>query len=213
MSESLPIHLYVLNLRDVPSERILAVMDALNDRDRDRYAAFLKKEDGMRFLAGRFLLQEFLKQFQLPDTLDRIFLDEYKRPRLRHTSFSISHSEDWVALAAAAGDLSIGLDLEVCVPRTISELLEPFNEEERRYILEEDMLSRFYQAWTKKESALKAIGTGFLEDPLSVDTRSDACLKEGKRYGWHELKIADRVVAHLCHDQSDVEIQWEICSS
>lgn len=207
MNGPLPIHLYVLNLNDLPFERIGTVVEALNDGDRHRYGAFLKKEDRLRFLAGRFLLREFLSQFQLPDTLDRIFLDEYKRPRLRHTSFSISHSGDWVALAAAVGELSIGLDLEVCVPRTISELLEPFNDEERRHILKEDVLSRFYQAWTKKESALKAIGTGFLGNPLSVDTRSDHYMNEGKRYGWHELNFADHVVAHLCHDQDEVELQ------
>ena len=210
MNDSAYIEVRFLNLKSGPVEHILQIFYCLNADDRKRSDSFMKKDDRLRFLGGRFLLHQYLKETGKPDSLCQIKLDEYKRPRLDNISFSISHSEDWVVLAAGPVEISIGIDLEVCVPRHIPDYLEPFGEVESRYILEENQLKRFYQAWTKKESALKAIGKGFLFDAIDINTRLQEYLHEGRVYNWYELCVTNDVVAHLCHDRKETEVKLKM---
>ena len=212
MNSPARIEVYCLNLKSGSPEPVVNIFHELNEGDCKRSASFLKNDDRLRFLGGRYLLHQHLKAFGALESLRHIELDEYKRPRLENITFSISHSEDWVALAAGAADISIGIDLEVCVPRHIPDYLEPFSAEERRYIMEENELKRFYQAWTKKESALKAIGKGFLFDAHEVNTRSHQYLHEGKLYNWDELDVATNVTAHLCHDRKGAKIKFKMVS-
>lgn len=206
------IEVYCLNLKSGPLEHVVNIFHELNAGDCKRSASFVKNDDRLRFLGGRYLLHQYLKEFSASESLRHIELDEYKRPRLENITFSISHSEDWVVLAAGAGGISIGIDLEVCVPRHIPDYLEPFSEEERKYILEENELTRFYRAWTKKESALKAIGRGFLFDAHEVNTRLHQYLHEGKQYNWNELDVATDVIAHLCHDWKNAKVKLKMVS-
>jgi phosphopantetheinyl transferase len=206
------IEVYCLNLKPCPPGQFLQILPELNAGDRQRAAAFAKNDDRRRFLGGRYLLDQYLKESRASESLRHITLDTFKRPRLAQTTFSISHSEDWVVMAAGTGDISIGIDLEVCVPRYIPDFLAPFTEEETAYILQENALTRFYHAWTKKESALKAIGKGFLYDALEINTQSNLFFYENKKFNWHALHLADDVATNLCHDLENATVTWKMAS-
>ncbi len=195
-----------MDTNTVPLEHIHHIFHKLNAVDRQRSTAFVKENDRIRFFAGRYLLDIYLHDLSISETLLQIQADEFKRPRLPETTFSISHSENWVAVAAGKYDLSIGIDLEVCAPLCVTDYIEPFNQEEREYILEENTLSRFYHAWTKKESGLKGIGKGFLHNPMEINTINQYFLYLNKKYSWTELNIEGEVKAHLCHDQDNATV-------
>jgi len=206
MNESASIYVYLLNTHTYPLEQIYYIFYKLNPFDRQRSIAFLKENDRLRFLGGRYLLQKYLHECSVPETLNQIQYDAYKRPKLKHTSFSISHSKNWVVLAAGSYDLTMGIDLEVNVPLHIPDYLEPFCEDERNFILKNNAQSRFYHAWTKKESALKAIGKGFLHNALDINTKMDHFVYENNKYKWKNLDIASDVVSHICHDQHEITL-------
>lgn len=206
------IEVYCLNLKSCPPDYFVHILPELNAGDRQRAASFAKNDDRRRFLSGRYLLDRYLKESRASESLRHITLDAFKRPRLGQTAFSISHSEDWVVIAAGIGDVSIGIDLEVCVPRYLPDFLAPFTAEEINYILQKDPISRFYHAWTKKESALKAIGKGFLYDALEINTQSDLFFYENKKFNWYALNLADNVSTNLCHDIENAIITWKMVS-
>lgn len=212
MNNRKTIEVYCLNLKSCPPDQFVQILPELNAGDRQRAAAFAKNADRRRFLGGRYLLDQYLKESGASESLRHITLDAFKRPRLAQTTFSISHSEDWVVLAAGIGDVSLGIDLEVCVPRYLPDFLAPFTAEETNYILQEDAVRRFYHAWTKKESALKAIGKGFLYDPLEINTQSDLFFYENKKFNWYALNLADDVATNLCHDIENAAIIWQMVS-
>lgn len=206
------IEVYCLNLKYCPPDQFVQILPELNAGDLKRAASFAKNDDRRRFLAGRYLLDQYLKESGTSESILHITLDAFKRPRLAQTTFSISHSEDWVVMAAGIGDVSIGIDLEVCVPRYLPDFLAPFTAEEIDYILQENALGRFYHAWTKKESALKAIGKGFLYDALEINTQSDLFFYEHKKFNWYALHLADDVAINLCHDIENATITWKMVS-
>lgn len=189
-----------------PLGHIYHIFHKLNAVDRQRSTAFVKENDRIRFFAGRYLLDIYLHDLSISETLFQIQADEFKRPRLPETTFSISHSENWVAVATGTKDVAIGIDLEVCAPLFVSDYLEPFNKKEREYILKENTLSRFYHAWTKKESGLKGIGKGFLYNPIEINTIEQQFVYQNKKYSWTELNIGPEVKAHLCHDQDNATV-------
>lgn len=206
MSESSIIHVYFLNIDVLPVEQICDIFYKLNPVERQRANSFLKENDRIRFLGGRYLLHKYLHEFSNSETLFHLHPDEFKRPLLPETTFSISHSENWVAMAAGKKDFAIGIDLEVCAPLCVTDYLEPFNQEEREYILEENTLYRFYHSWTKKESGLKGIGKGFLHNPLDINTKEQYFLFQNKKYYWTQLNVGEEVKAHLCFDQDNAAI-------
>jgi phosphopantetheinyl transferase len=207
MNQMPSIQIYLLYIASIPRHQIFNIFHKLHTDDRQRSTSFLHENDRLRFLCGRYLLQEYLHDFNISETLQDIEQDAYKRPVLKKTSFSISHSEDCVILAAGPKIISLGIDLEVYKPRYIPDYLDPFCEEEKNHILEENQLYRFYHAWTKKESGLKAIGKGFLHNPLDINTKKDHFVYGDKKYNWINIKLTSDVISNLCHDQNEITLK------
>lgn len=94
--------------------------------------------------------------------------------------FSLSHSGRFVACALS--DKTVGLDIQLQSPCRESLVHRFFAPEEQRYVLaSEDRDAAFTEIWSKKESRLKADGTGLTMElsAFSVLDRS-----EGERI-WH----------------------------
>lgn len=72
----------------------------------------------------------------------------------RTAYFSISHSDQWVALAVA--EQEIGFDLQVLSPIRPLVLHRYFNENEQIYIGDDD--TRFTEIWTQHEAYTKYLG-------------------------------------------------------
>ena len=83
-----------------------------------------------------------------------------------HTHFNISHTDGWIACAIA--DFEIGLDIQKqdVFDKRVAERY--FCPDELEYLNSSaDPESAFYELWTKKESYVKALGTG-LKQGLST---------------------------------------------
>ena len=143
----------------------------LDIRDRERAARFRFEEDRIRFVLGRGLLRRCLGHYLEREgmTIELAYTDR-GRPVLageEEVQFSISHTQDLVAVAVTAG-ARIGIDLELM--RTDLD----FNELAKRIFSERDLVAflalsereapgAFFRAWTRKEAYLKARGEGIAE--------------------------------------------------
>lgn len=72
------------------------------------------------------------------------------------TYFSISHSQNWVAIAVSQVD--VGADLQVISPVRTAVLRRVFTQEEQNYIGED--AERFTECWVRKEAYAKYTGMG-----------------------------------------------------
>lgn len=92
--------------------------------------------------------------------------------------FSISHSRDWVVLAAA--NVPVGVDLEYCGANRPQIVRRYFHQAEQDFFFslpDRAQTAAFYDMWVLKESAVKALGSGLhlplrtfsvSLDPLSI---------------------------------------------
>jgi 4'-phosphopantetheinyl transferase len=115
--------------------------------------------------------------------------------------FSISHTQDLVAVAVTVG-ASIGVDLEAISPHLdLIELAERIFSEEDLAVFQAhakgEKLAAFYRAWTRKEAYLKARGEGITEalQQISVSMGPEEVLSikdsrhESASEKWHLISL------------------------
>ncbi|QFU86029.1 4'-phosphopantetheinyl transferase superfamily protein [Amycolatopsis sp. YIM 10] len=148
----------------------------------DRYQAYRKDEDKLRFLTGRVLAKTVSGE-RLGRSPGSIELDAtcedcgkpHGPPRVPGAEFrfSISHSGDWIGLAIA--DAPLGLDVETATRRADDSLIEyALNDDERAALnglTPDQRAEAFFTYWTRKEALMKATGRG-LKIPLQALTLS-----------------------------------------
>jgi 4'-phosphopantetheinyl transferase len=112
-----------------------------------------------------------------------LFPDAYGKPRCPHASaagmdFSVSHADE-CALIAVGEAAAIGVDVEGIIrdepeDEMLDIIFDQSEKEHWRSLPEEMHRKAFTQAWTIKEAALKAHGTGLYGSPHSVTVKFDA---------------------------------------
>lgn len=116
------------------------------------------------FLAGRALIRALVRRIRGSDEV-LLFSRcarcgaEHGRPRSAGVSLSVSHAEDLVVVAASAGSIELGVDVEEEAAAGRVEGLGPMFPDGRAPDL---------GAWTRIEAAVKADGRGFEIDPSEV---------------------------------------------
>jgi 4'-phosphopantetheinyl transferase len=170
------IHLWSWPL-DLPASRIEALRRALSEEEGRRADRFRTGQLRNRFVAGRGTLRSVLarylglqpRQLQLTyEPLGKPVLATAVGPGRLH--FNISHSHG-LALLAVADGREVGVDLEQIRPmpnaaRLVERFFSPQENRQWRRLPPEAQPTAFFQAWTRKEAWLKAIGSG-LSFPLS----------------------------------------------
>lgn len=135
----------------------------------DRQGSEKARQQG---IAGELLLYRALARFcpELPQP-PAISADSWGKPVLEDLDlhFSISHSAELAACALA--DFPVGLDLQVITAPTQALVRRCLSEREQDCLAKvTDKAAVFTVFWTRKESWLKALGTG-VDRPLSgLDT-------------------------------------------
>lgn len=97
--------------------------------------------------------------------------------------FNISHAGNYVVFASYCGEgYDLGVDIEkIDNTLNINEMSEiVFSQKERNLI--ENSYNNFFKLWTKKESLIKAIGTGFATDFYQDTNLNLDNLEEGIEY-------------------------------
>lgn len=136
----------------------------------------------------------------------------YNKPYIEGWEFfNISHSGDLVLLVYAK-DL-VGIDVEQQVTIANLDIIDYFHPDERTYIAgSENFQAAFFEIWTKKEAALKAIGHGFLNGVSQFSCLDDSFYWQQIRWFFSEINLGHEYKCHLCFAGSlDEEISVEEC--
>ena len=132
----------------------------LTEEETQRKDRFLKQEDALRFVGGRYLIHKYMPgQIKFTD-LQKPYIDGA-------SSFSLSHAGQKVVLAIASDGL-VGIDIEGGREKSIEDIIDRTTTEFEKERIKND--SDFYLAWTKKEAVMKLTGLGLGLDPRCIET-------------------------------------------
>jgi len=152
----------------LPPEQAASI--AGNRREQDRRLRTLVRlllAEGLLLLEGR--------PFQ--DSLGRLAQTAAGRPFVRDCDWecSFSHSHELALCLIGHRDWRgrLGIDAEHLHPLPLEEVAVAFCAEEQNDIAKAtDPQGRLFQLWTRKEAALKALGSGFLQEPATINLLS-----------------------------------------
>jgi phosphopantetheinyl transferase len=178
---------FIVRSRAFTEDHIEGLLGSLGSEEQARAARFRFTRDHNSYVVVHGMLRMIIAtQFGLqPGEVEFEYNDFGKpslNPRYGKLYFSLSHSRD-ISLLAFSLRNEIGADIEFMDPsfdfKSIGE--ECFTPSEQKYIgpgIPGDA-TRFYRLWTRKESLLKAIGTGITEH-LDVEVFRDINLFHGQ---------------------------------
>lgn len=186
-------------LAKLPANRsqtaLFSLMQNVSSKRKQRIQRYRNLDDGYRTLIGELLLRYLLKNEFGYHSIPEVETNRYGKPFIRGLPFfhyNISHSGDWVALGISRS--AIGIDIEKIAPFNVESVQNIIPENE--YLpLSDEPLSGFYEAWTLKESYVKAIGRG-----LSVSLSS------------FKVKKSDNGIIELIDKETHVAIPGITCS-
>ena len=104
---------------------------------------------------------------------------------------NLSHSGDFAV--CAVHDAPVGVDIQCFHDFDIALVDRFYSAEEREYVLSsDDKTNAFYTVWTKKESLLKAAGTGLTVPLNGFSVLGDEIVYGGVLYCFEEHDAGDR---------------------
>jgi 4'-phosphopantetheinyl transferase len=178
------------------SNTLAHLTSLLSAEERCRLARFRLLADQRRFLIGRALLRIFVGNYlNLPAERVEFTHSAFGKPALVARTgapalqFNVSHSGQLVLLAFHPAH-EVGVDVEEVRPeldwKPIAMRGFPAHEYRRLLaLIPKEGLTAFFQAWTRHEAGLKAVGLGFSDDEKTVPETRLACvdlqLPEGYR--------------------------------
>jgi 4'-phosphopantetheinyl transferase len=207
------VDLYYADMDD-PALDASAFMPLLSPDDLTRAERFRFDLHRRRFIAGRGALRFLLTDLTgcEPAELTLIAGPEGKPMLPGGPSFNLSHSEQHLLIGITA-DGRLGVDIEVKkpIPDALALARTHFADEEVAALCglsAEELGAAFLRIWTRKESLLKALGTG-LSLPLdhvsmTVETGQGNLLQSSKVHGIDPLLWCVRS-AHL-HDELEAAV-------
>lgn len=161
---------------DPPAPLLSLLRGRLSADEHGRARRFVRDRDRDRFVAGRALLRLALGRCLGEDPWGLVFrYGPNGKPELegppRGLAFNLAHSEARAVCAVARGCEALGVDVERVRPiedaEGVARLALPLGEAARLASLPEPQRLRgFYEAWTRNEALVKALGLG-LGQPLA----------------------------------------------
>ena len=201
---------------------VAGMLAVLDPGERDRAARFHQPRHHRRFVVRRWAARAILSRY-LSITPRRVATDatEFGKPtlsaptlsearrcgadaRLLKLRFSLSHSHEWALLSVAA-DGEVGVDLERRVGRSTDrrvarQFFAPGEMRSLETLDANQYAAGFFNAWTRKEAFVKAIGKGLTVpldafevsvlpgDPVELKWVSDD-LSGGRRWWLYDLGL------------------------
>jgi 4'-phosphopantetheinyl transferase len=183
------VDLYYADMDD-PALNASAFMPLLSPDDVTRAERFRFDLHRRRFIVGRGALRSLLADLTgcAPAELTLIAGPEGKPSLAAGPSFNLSHSEQHLLIGITAeGRLGVDIEVKKPIPDAMELARTHFTEEEiaaLRGLSAEELGAAFLRIWTRKESLLKALGTG-LSLPLDrvsmkVDTGQGNLLQSSR---------------------------------
>ncbi|HEX3022520.1 MAG TPA: 4'-phosphopantetheinyl transferase superfamily protein [Lachnospiraceae bacterium] len=199
-----PLRVYALEIKDFISYiRFLHFIDYVDDEKRKRIFKFYHLEDAQRCLFSDLLARYMLWKSTGESIRNTAFqVGSYGKPYCSNFDihFNISHSDRMIL--GVIGNSEVGIDIERITGADIDIAKQFFTEDERNLILsqkDEDIRSKvFFEIWTRKESFLKAIGTGLNTSLTSFDVCGDQVCYEGRQYDIRNIDVKPEYKAAIC---------------
>lgn len=180
----------------------------LSEISQQKIASYYQADDRLRSF-----ISEWFKYIVITDELKQIFNnapftieeDGYKRPYLNGSfgvtvDFNVSHSGEYVLCGLSTG-AKIGIDIEF-IDQSINYMglsSSVFSKQEVKLI---NSPSDFFNLWAKKESLIKVIGTGFLEN-IYTETKLDHDPNQivnyrASDYSFKRIEIDENYYSYCC---------------
>ena len=178
---------YQYSIRDLSDESYIHYYLLMSEEKKRRVDRFRFEDDKKRTVVGEMLARRAISKWcGVPEESIVFEIAEHGKPYAKdlNVEFNISHSADMVV--CAVDDNPVGVDIEKIRSVDLNTAKRIFNDWEIRYIFEcipdvEDyncylndaVLQRFFELWTKKEAYGKLLGVGlFTESNSDVDLTS-----------------------------------------
>jgi len=178
----------IIDFKDIPF---------IDNKDIDYAMKYKQIIDQKQQIISRYFKNKYIKNW---------YINEKKKPLSNDIYFNISHSHDYVILAIS-NKYNIGIDIELKNDKR-EDRLKNFicNKEELDFIKEND---DFYKIWTSKESLLKCVGTGLVNDLKKVNSLPIDGMKEydGKIYYSHYINYDNYSLSITIMSDEDFDIE------
>jgi 4'-phosphopantetheinyl transferase len=146
----------------------------LSKEEMEKFGRIFREEDKLLFLAGKVGAKILCAQYLNRKPEEVVFSKtESQKPFIKETTdfhFNTAHSGDWVVFIFS--ETPCGIDIEKIEPDfDYSEVMTTIlHEAEINHVIStSDPRREFYKLWTKKESLLKAVGTGIIENLTALN--------------------------------------------
>ena len=129
-----------------------------------------------------------------------VYYNENKKPYIKSKPyFNISHSGNFVAVVV--DNKEVGIDIQKINEDNLK-LMKFFNEKDQEYIKETDSVNRFFEIWSKKEAAIKLLGTGLTTPLKDVEILDETTIKVGNKVIKNRYKLlADGYSLCICYQE------------
>jgi 4'-phosphopantetheinyl transferase len=212
-----------------------ALADMLSPDERERAGRYYAAKHSNQFVVCRAALRRILGWYLGQEATALSFhYGPQGKPFLRppwdnQIRFNLSHSGNW-ALCAIALEKDIGVDIECIRPvdyeETGKNIFSPAEMDALRRLPAEFMARSFFTSWTRKESYVKAIGSGLsfpLRDvefahPADGQRNFAPVLVRGEPTLWqvHDLEVDDGYCAALAVEGAPLRLtlfEWQASRS
>lgn len=170
-------------------------------------SSFKKRDDQLTRLTGRLLWRKVLLENDLPfSAFEHPTFGPHGKPFDSGFGLNISHSADLV-LIAFSGQQGIGVDVERIRSVNIPSFTKQFSEREIASIVcRKDAEAAFFEAWTRKESVVKALGKGLTKKLIELEPDANGCF-EVERAVWftQPVVVPSGFKAHLATSVPSVQ--------
>jgi 4'-phosphopantetheinyl transferase len=154
------------------------LLEILDESERERARRFVFDRDRSRFIVSHAALRAVLGHCLNVDPVQLTFqFGPNGKPTLADSAedvrFNLSHAGDYALIAAALGR-DVGVDIEqvrpIDVPALAKSFFSPLEARQLVGLPHEAAREAFFRCWTRKESFIKALGSGlsFALDSFSV---------------------------------------------
>ncbi|MEM1428432.1 MAG: 4'-phosphopantetheinyl transferase superfamily protein [Pseudomonadota bacterium] len=151
----------------------------LSEEERSRAAAFFRPEHRRRYEIARGRMREILAGYLgcAPRAVP-LAAGLHGKPALTEgaggagPAFNLSHAGGWAALVAGPHGLALGIDIEphrAVEPALAERFFSAAEQQALAALPPEEWRAGFFNAWTRKEALLKALGAGLTRPLDSFD--------------------------------------------
>ena len=160
-----------------------------------RALRYNNKRSSVNYCFGRLMLQRAISDLGFDsEKINELYYSPNDKPLIDGFYFSISHSENIVALAFSTRN-QLGLDIEKIQTPELTNFKSFFRDDEWKTIISDtEPLVKFYWYWVRKESILKAIdGKMNQVNDIFIASSSEGYFKTPE-INWylHEINIGEK---------------------